>query len=231
VEYHHFDPPFADAMWHDPNGITLLCPLCHGRADRGILDQDAVRKANASPWCLQAGYAKDILFVASERIPVRIGSVRFRAETIAKFDEQVIIGFRPPERRGAPVRLNAVFTDPHGRETLRILDNEWRVRVDRFDVQTTQDVLTIRDGPGDVVLQMSLRADSELHIHKLHMQYRGFDIHASEDGFTLSVPGNPCLHWRGEGHGEIGIWMKSTGEVLVCTNRHGGAAVRLGDPK
>jgi hypothetical protein len=147
------------------------------------------------------------------------------------YDEHIIIGFLPPECRGGPLRLNAIFTDPNGHETLRILENEWRVGIDRFDVQTTQDVLTIRDGPRDIVLQMSLKSHSELHIQKLHMRYRGFDIHASDDSFRLSAPENCCLNLKGGVHAEIGIWMKSTGQVLVAASRYGGAAVCLGTPK
>jgi len=231
VQYHHFDPPFAKAERHEPDGITLLCGQCHDRATRGILADDLVRRANASPWCLTHRYTRDILFVGPGRIPIRIGSSRFRAETIAMYDEDIVFGFRQPECRDAPLRLNGVFTDPSGNETLRIVDNEWRVGVERFDVRTKGRVLTIRNGPENqgIVFQMNLEARSELHIRTLRMQYRGFDIDADDGGFRVGVAGRaPSLHLHGGVLADIGIWMKSTGECLIAASRSGGAAICLG---
>jgi hypothetical protein len=229
VQSHHFDPPFAEAQQHDPRGITLLCGTCHDRVERGIVDIDTIRKANASPWCLKHRYSRDILFLGRERVPIRIGPSRFRAETIAMYDEDVVFGFSQPECPDGPWRLNAVLTDRDGHEMLCIVDNEWRVGVDRFDVRTKGRVLTIRDGPRDIVLQMNLEARSELRIHRLHMQYRGFDIDADDAGFTVLVPvGARFNHRHGDILADIGIWMKSSGECLVAANQAGGAAIALG---
>jgi hypothetical protein len=150
------------------------------------------------------------------------------------FDDEIVLGLSQPECRGGPTRLNAVFTDPNGRETLRIVDNEWRVGVERFDVRTKGRVLTIRDGPEDegIVLQMNLEARSELHIRKLRMQYRGFGIDGSDAGLAILAPGGArFVHQPSHDViGEIGIWMMSTGEVLIAANRAGGAAICLGAP-
>lgn len=35
LEWHHFDPPFAERQHHDPNGMVALCPEHHRKADAG----------------------------------------------------------------------------------------------------------------------------------------------------------------------------------------------------
>jgi len=111
IQYHHFDPPFADASGHTDSGITLLYGQCHDRTGRGILAERDIVSANASPHCITFGHAKDILSTSNSTLPVRFGSSRVCAATIIKFDDDVIIGLSQPELPNGPLRLNAVFTD------------------------------------------------------------------------------------------------------------------------
>lgn len=228
IEYHHFDPPFTDAVRHDPAGITLLCGQCHARAERKIIDFKTVSAANASPWCIQNGYSKDLLFLGTNNIPVRFGSSRVRAATVLMYDERVVIGLSDPERTGAPLRLNAVFTDNKENEILRVVDNEWQVGINRYDIRTTQDRLVVRNALGDIILELSLAAGTEIHVGRLRMRYRGFSIVANKNSFSLTVPSGGQFRHNGDVLADIGIWMKSTGETLVAANALGGAAVCIG---
>lgn len=224
VQYHHFDPPFANAMSHEASGITLLCGQCHDRAGRGIIDQGLVSGANASPFCLNAGHAKDILFTSTASLPVWFGSSRVCAEAIIKFDDDVVVGLSRPEDSNGPIQLNATLTDQKGSELLRVINNEWRVGAHMYDIQTTRDRLRISDGPRDVVLDMHLAARDELRIERLKMWYRGFAIVAGDGRFTITVPSGQKYTHDGSVYADIGIWMKSSGEALVATNATGGGS-------
>lgn len=228
IQYHHFDPPFADAQGHADSGITLLCGQCHDRAGRGIIAECAIVAANASPYCMNSGHAKDILFTSNTSLPVRLGSSRVRAATIIKFDDEVVVGLSQPELLNCPVQLNAILTDHNGDDLLRIINNEWQVGSTRYDVQTTKDRLKINDGPGDIVLEMSLAAGDELRIQRLNMFYRGFHIVATEGSFGLTIPSGGTFNHNGDVVADIGLWLKSSGQALVAANLSGGAAICLG---
>jgi len=229
IEYHHFNPPFAQATRHDPEGITLLCGHCHNRAERGIDDPSVIVIANASPWCVEHKHTRyDVLSRASVEIPVRLGSSRVCAKTVIMFDDETVIGFSSPEYPSGPVRLNAVLKDDRGNETLRVVNNEWRVGIERYDIQTTRDRLTIRESPNKVILEMSLQARMELSIRKLQMTYDGFSVVADKNSFSLTTPSGSRFVHKGEVRADVGIWMKSTGECLIAADVSGTAAVRIG---
>jgi hypothetical protein len=228
VQYHHFDPPFADALRHDPSGITLLCGQCHDRAERGIIDPSRVFAANAAPWCKESGYSKDLLFVGDGSVPVRFGSSRVCAATVLMYDDRVVVGLSPPEDEGAPLRLNAVLTDANETDVLRIVDNEWQVGINRYDIRTAGDRLTVNDAPGDIVLEMSLSAGAEIQIRRLRMKYVGFSITADESSFALVAPSGATFRHVGDVVADIGIWMKSSGQALVAASVLGEAAVCIG---
>lgn len=228
IQYHHFDPPFADARSHKDSGITLLCGQCHDRAGRGIIAERDIIAANASPYCISSGHAKDILFTSNTSLPVRFGTSRVCAATIIKFDDDVVIGLSQPELADGPLQLNATFTDKSGDYLLRVINNEWHVGSTRYDIQTTRDRLKINDGPRDIVLEMSLAAGVELCVERLNMFYRGFQIVASVNSFALTVPSGGTFNHNGNVVADIGLWLKSSGQALVAANLNGGAAICIG---
>jgi len=75
---------------------------------------------------------------------------------------------------------------------------------------------------------MSLAAGDELRIQRLHMQYRGFQIVASDGAFALTVPSGGTFNHNGDVVADIGLWLKSSGQALIAANSLGGAAVCLG---
>jgi hypothetical protein len=225
IEYHHFDPPFTDAVSHNPLGITLLCGTCHKRVESGIIDQRTLSAANTLPWCIKSGHSKDLLFLGSGDIPVSFGSVKVHASTILMYDDKVVIGLSKPECIDAPLQLNAIFTDDNENEILRIVNNEWQVGINRYDIRTTRDRLSVRDAPRTIIFKMILAASQEIRIYRLRMKYRGFSIVADKDSFTLTLPSGGRLNMNSNIFADIGIWMKSTGEALIAAGTHGGAAI------
>ena len=231
VIYHHFDPEFRDATSHDPKGITLLCGQCHQRVHAGIIPSEAVKEANNAPHCRRSGHTKDFLFMGVSVVPVRLGSSRIRAESILKYDDEVIMGFSPPECGGAPIRLHADLTDDEGGPILSIVDNEWRVGADNYDVFTKGKVLTVKNKDAEDILKMELVGQTEIQIKKLQMNFRGFHIEADETWFSIRYQQGGTFRHSGEVIGDIGIWMQSDGGALIAANKSGGAAVQLAGTK
>jgi len=42
--YHHFEPEFSKASFHDPSGIILLCASCHDKVHRGFLSKETIKR-------------------------------------------------------------------------------------------------------------------------------------------------------------------------------------------
>src|SRR5262245_16747171 len=59
IEYEHVEPTFENAREHDPDGITLLCPQCHGKVTRKFLSKQTVQNAMLHPKCKEQGYANE----------------------------------------------------------------------------------------------------------------------------------------------------------------------------
>jgi len=201
IQYHHFDPEYAEATEHRAESITLLCGTCHDHVNRGLLGIDEVRLLNGDPKCKRQGFTGDLLFASRDKIHFQIGSATFRRHAVLLYEEEVLIGFAPAIDERGPLRLFAKFTDEEGKLLFVIHDNYWSVGVDQFDVQTEGRGLTIRKKLGDIVLRMLLNPGGEIVLDRLRMTYAGFHI-AIEDGrFNLT-------------NGRGGRF------VLVCPNIH-----------
>jgi hypothetical protein len=227
IEYHHFNPPFAEAKFHDENGITLLCGTCHDKVHKGIISSENLADANKNPYCKNKGYAKDILYLGKVTLPVKIGSSTFHARTIFLYDNHVVFGFNEPETPMSPIRLNAIFTDNDGKEILKIEDNEWIVGSDCFDVTIKKSTLKITNKQNEVIFEMNLAVNNSIEINQINMNYNGFMIKINDGTFSLTTPIGSVLNHNGGNYSDIGIWMKSDGHVKIAANKFGGAAIQM----
>ena len=154
VQYHHFDPPFAEATEHDPFGITLLCGQCHDLAVSVESLTDV--RSGLGMSCLGAdvpGIQKTdyLVLCVTPVFPCGLDRLCVRAATVLMYDTRLIIGLSQQEHMGSPLRLNAVLTDESGSEVLRVVDNEWQVGIEHYDIRTTGDRLIVNNKPGDIV--------------------------------------------------------------------------------
>src|SRR4029434_69402 len=124
VQYHHFAPPLADAKDPLASGITVLCGRCHQKADQA--GEAEIASRNAAPFCKVNGYTQDFLFISKDEVRFQTGSPLFKKKMVVMYDEEMLIGFAPPEQAGGPLRLFARVTDDEGNDILQIVDNEWR---------------------------------------------------------------------------------------------------------
>ena len=185
VQYHHFDPPFADATEHRAEGITLLCGSCHQKAAQLSLEE--IRLRDSDPFCRRQGIARDFLFASRDKIHFQIGSATFKQHLIVAYENEVLVGFASPEEPGAPLRLFARFEDDHG-TLLQVIANTWFAGTDSFDIQATGNSLTIRRKPGEIALRMELLAGGQIVLDRLNMIYKGFQVTIEQGFFVVRTP-------------------------------------------
>ena len=188
VEYHHFDPEFSDAKQHDAGGIVLLCPTCHAKVDKGILNKNSITNANQNPKCLQEQFVKDIFYIGQNAIAFKLGSAHFKKVDVITYDGLPLISFTPSEEENGPLLLNATLYDKDSNHLLGIIDNEWSSGTNHFDIEATSNELIIREKKGDIKLRMSHVAESEIAITQLEMNYKGFVIKIESDNFLITTP-------------------------------------------
>lgn len=198
-DYEHFDPEFADAKVHDPAGMTLLCSQCNQKKARGRLSAATVAKHNASPRCLQDGFASELFDFGTEPVTVQFGGVLFHdCRHLLVVNGVSLMSVAPPRNPGEPMRVSAKLTDRHGRTTLTVKDNVFQVRADAWDVECVGPTITFRNGKGDIALVVELRPPHAIAITRIEMVYAGIHLRGNQDELKTSVDG---VHW----HTYVGI--------------------------
>jgi hypothetical protein len=172
-DYEHIQPEFKDASSHDPEKMTLLCPLCHRKVTNKVFSKDLIWQAKKEPWAIKNGHTKygldffgdEFKFVLgnfeidSPHIPLVIGGVPILEINHSEIEKTII--------------LNGRFF--HGSEEVgRIVDNEWQGFVSDVDIQTVSNrVSLIRNGrnifefelfpPNKIIItEMAIKFDNNL---------------------------------------------------------------------
>lgn len=228
IQYHHFNPEYFDAKQHLANGITLLCGTHHQEAHAGIISRCQLEGYDTRPYSMIARYSWGILRPANKFLPVQIGSCTIISPEIVRYDDDTVIGLIKSNDWEIPILLNATFTDSNGKVTLSIVENEWQIGSDNFDVEITKDELTIKSDKNEILLRMKLSAQNSIVIETLKMNYKGFKIEACNGSFSVTALNGATLVHYGANIGDIGIWLKSSGHALLAAGYSGGAGVRVG---
>jgi hypothetical protein len=191
VQYYHFSPPFAEARDHLASGITLLCGRCLQKAPE--TGNAEIARRDAAPFCKANDYTQDFLFISRGDVKPQVRGMPVKRQIIAMFDEEMLIGFAPPEQAGGPLRLFARFADDEGNDALQIVDNEWRAGIEVFDVDTSYGVLLIRKNLGDIALRM-INRDGQMVLDRLNMTYKGFKVLVENEVLALTNPKGATSH-------------------------------------
>lgn len=192
-DYEHFDPDFKDAKEHNPSGMTLLCMQCNQKRKRGILSVESVRRANQNPRCLSQGFANEAFDFGTEPIEIIFAGVTFKnCDHLIVVSGIPILSVKSPEHEHEPFLLSGRFSDDTGAATLKIVENVWSVGADNWDVECKGPRITIRKGPGDIVLVLKSEPPERLIIERLNMEFEGIYFRGNKD--VLEVSGNG-IHW------------------------------------
>lgn len=193
-DYEHFNPEFVDARTHDPKGMTLLCSQCNQKRARGRLSAETVARHNASPKCLQDGYASEIFDFGTSELEVRFGGISFLdVKHLIVINGVPLVSMAPPASPGEPMRLTARLTDRRGKPTLLVADNVFKVRSDSWDVECVGPTVTFRNALGDIALAFTLRPPHGIDIERLNMVFKGVYLRGSKDLLEFSFNGRSWI--------------------------------------
>lgn len=227
IHYHHFNPPFADAVEHRSECITLLCGADHDRASRGLINGEALQYHDAHPYCHQSGKTR-YTWMARQPLGFRMASRDFLTRVALMYETTELIGYAP-ELPGEPQALNATILDRNGRELLRLHRNEWCIGADRYDITATGKTVEVREASGDVVLRMDFEDDCLIHIRKLTMDCGPVQLACTDEEITIDVRRGGTLCLKGERTrlvGEIGVRIVPSAKVVeIGTSLTGAAAI------
>lgn len=183
AQYEHFNPPFEEAKEHNAAGIALLCGACHDKKTRGFWSASKVAEARRNPITFKNGYARDAFDLQSPFI-LRIGSSSFKhVSTIVRTHEgEHWCVIKEPEAEGAPVRFSVVFFDQSECLSLEVQENEWRCFSGQWDAEAKDKTITVRRGPGDIVLELVAEPPHGIHLTRLAMQKGDLGISVERNG-------------------------------------------------
>ena len=198
AQYEHFNPSFAEAKEHDPDGIVLLCGSCHDKVTRGFWSKGKVNLASQKPFCIRQGHALDAFDIGANHPIVRMGSTTWiNTTTILEVMGEKILCIDPPETSNSPYRLSGFFLDENENELFRIYQNEWIGSLNNWDIEISGRNLTIRRKPGDIALQLIVAPPNEIFISRINMIYKGVKIIGSNSQFHAIAPDNSTVAFNG----------------------------------
>lgn len=167
VEYEHIEPEYHDAKEHDPQKMTLLCPMCHDKVTKRIISKNKVWEAKASPRALENGYVSDTLMVATDSLEILLGSCKSTMFSVAiKLYGKPLFWFEP-SGEGNDYKICSIFYGANGRPISYINRNEYIAIVGEQDIVSKGAFLSISDKEHGCLLEISREGDKPLHIKKL----------------------------------------------------------------
>ena len=197
-QYEHIDPVFVDAIKHEPSKMALLCGTCHDNVTKEIWSKEKIKRALASPKCLEKGFSFGAFDIGYEHPQIVLGSTTIidTYNLIEVFGES-LLKIEPPEEIGSPFRISASFYDQFGNKIFRIVQNEWQSYANNWDVEITGARITIRHAPKQIIFVLRVEPPNRLIFEKLNMFYRGGRISATEGGeLTISSPDGCSLGFK-----------------------------------
>jgi hypothetical protein len=195
-QYEHVEPEFADATYHDPNCIVLLCGACHDRVTRKLLSKASIKSRIKTPKCKEIGFSFGPFDIGSDPPEIVLGTIVARnAKTLIRICGDDVFSIRPPETNGGPFILDARFFNANGRPILDIVANEWRSSSDNWDVEVVGPRITIRKALGNFALILRSEPPRRLVIERMAMAHKGMHIRCEEGkAFQVSTPGGAIFH-------------------------------------
>lgn len=192
-QYDHLGTEFKDAKEHDPTQIILLCGRCHDRKTRGALSKETLQEHAQSPYCKQTNFSWGELDLGHDHPEIVLGTlVATNVRSLLTIDGEDVFSIAPPLDSHGPFTVNASLYDKNGRQTIKIVRNEFQAEVSNWDVEVTGPRVTVRSGPGNFDLVIRMEPPDRLVIERLDMVYKNFSIQCRE-GQDTTIEGAGTL--------------------------------------
>jgi len=193
IEYEHVDPEFNEAKEHNPEKMTLLCPQCHAKVTKGLMSKETVKRAMLNPKCCETGYSREILDIATEYPKILYGKNGMYATNCSipiQVNSTPLIEISKPDNNNEPYKLSCLFYDSNNQKSLEIIDNEYYIFNNNWDVTIEGKSIVIREGLRKIHLKLTFTSPQIVHIEKLNMNYFGHMFEVDDSGFKMN--GNQC---------------------------------------
>ena len=192
-QYDHLGTEFKDAETHDPQQIVLLCGSCHDRKNRGALSTETIQIHAKSPHCMQANFSWGPMDVGHDHPEIILGTLTARnVRSLLTIDGEDVFSISRPLVAHGPFTVNASLYDKDGRQTIKIVSNEFQVMVSNWDVEVTGARVTVRSAPAKFDLVIRMEPPHRLVIERLDMVYKNFSIQCRE-GQDTNIEGAGTL--------------------------------------
>lgn len=202
--YEHIDPEFADAKLHDPAKMTFLCDTQNQRKERGYLSKETIWSWKSDPWGKKNGHVHDSFDVDSKKFSIWIGGNKIENfEKIISIGDVCLLSVKPPEEKGAPFRLSAIFHDNQNNRILEIIDNEWKARSDVFDLICTNGKIGLRQN-GNFILKIISFPPNQIVIEGLDMLYEGFKMISNQNEIKITHQNGTSVNLGGRAITSLG---------------------------
>jgi len=177
VEYEHIEPEFNDALEHDPEKMTILCPMCHDKVTKNIISKKQVLAAKGQPKGLEQGYVNDMLFSSSDKLEFLLGDMRtVNVGIVISLYGKPLFWFEETEDKVEPYTICCIFYGRAGSKVAYINRNEYIAIVGNQDVVSEGSKLTISDKKNGCILEISRKGGEPLHVKKLYTQFRDIKL-------------------------------------------------------
>lgn len=123
LEYHHFDPPWADEHHHRPEGMIALCEEHHTKAGAGAFTLEQLREMKASPYAKTAAVSGRFDWRRNQIVAVIGGNFYVETPTMVQVGDQPAVTQRRDDQGILQLSLDMVTTTSDPR--LRMVDHEW----------------------------------------------------------------------------------------------------------
>ena len=180
-EYEHMDG-WASVRRHEADQITLLCAQHHAERTKGLLTIQQVRQASKDPFNLRHGKSPAYqMHFAGGSCLVDIGSNRFsttfagdgRSMTALMIDDVPLIGF---SLDSGQLLLNMLVYNESNERVLEIVESQLVYTGDGvWDVEFVGQTLTIREGLGDFLLEVTFQPPNRIAIGRSRIVFDGVE--------------------------------------------------------
>lgn len=208
IQYEHVDPEYNDSKEHEPDKIALLCQQCHAKVTTGFWSKEKIKQAMLDPACNKSGYTKEVFDFSGGHPVLQFGGMSLSNCPIPiEVGGNPLFKIEPPEEAGGPFRLSGFFCDANGKDTLKIVENEWIASSDSWDVEVAGGAITIREAHRKIHLKLLVQPPNKLIVDRLDMNLDGLGFEANGDSLNVRFPGGGVNEFTGCGSDNCRVGM------------------------
>lgn len=205
-EYEHM-AEWAIVQRHVAEEITLLCDQHHREKTNGLLPKEVVAAANADPFNLRSGASKPYdLHFSGKEAEIAIGTNTFKCTDQGYGTEMI-----PVIIDGIPVLafiladghllLNVVIFNKYNEVVLHIQNNVLAYKTNAWDITLKGKTLTIREGQGEILLQIDFLPPNKISIPRGKLLCNGVEVEISGKEVVVNksmrLSGNTAINCQG----------------------------------